>query len=62
MSLDIKEIGPSTENWILGVGGKDIIPSPILKSHLENSGSVIACILHFYFQCLKKNQAEDFYC
>ena len=47
MSLDIKEIGPSTENWILGVGGKGIIPSPISKSHLEKSGSVIARILRF---------------
>ena len=42
MSLDIKEIGTSTENWILGVGGKGIILSPISESHLEKSGSVIA--------------------
>ncbi|CAF4615301.1 unnamed protein product, partial [Rotaria sp. Silwood2] len=42
MSLDIKEIGTSTENWALGVGGKNITPPPISKIHLEKSGSVIA--------------------
>ncbi|CAF2249764.1 unnamed protein product, partial [Rotaria magnacalcarata] len=31
MPLDIKEIGASTENWVLGVSGKGIIPSPIPK-------------------------------
>ncbi|CAF4321840.1 unnamed protein product, partial [Rotaria sordida] len=28
MSLDIKEIRTSTENWVLDIAGKGIIPSP----------------------------------
>ncbi|CAF3867890.1 unnamed protein product [Rotaria magnacalcarata] len=34
--LDIKEIGASTENWVLIVSGKGIMPSPISKRHLKN--------------------------
>ncbi|CAF2986636.1 unnamed protein product, partial [Rotaria sp. Silwood2] len=28
-------MGTSTENWVLGVAAKGIIPSPISNSHLE---------------------------
>ena len=47
MLLDIKKTGSLIENWALGVGGKDIVPSPISKSHLEKSGSAIGRILCF---------------
>lgn len=43
----LKKNGTSTENWLLGISGKCIIPSPISKSHLEKLGSVIARILCF---------------